>query len=50
MSSNPRIKIVREGEIRDASGVVLARGRAVFIGVDPERYRSPEAAISAQKH
>jgi uncharacterized protein (TIGR00369 family) len=43
-------KIVREGEIRDTSGVVLARGRAVFISVDPERYRSPEAAIHAQKH
>jgi uncharacterized protein (TIGR00369 family) len=43
-------KIVREGEIRDASGVVLARGRAIFISVDPERYRSPEAAVNAEKH
>jgi len=43
-------KIFREGEVRDASGVVLARGRATFISVDPERYRSPEAAIHAQKH
>ena len=43
-------KIVREGEIRDASGVVLARGRGIFISVDPEKYRSPEAAVHAEKH
>ena len=32
--------IYREGEIRDASGVLLARGRGHFIMVDLERYRS----------
>jgi uncharacterized protein (TIGR00369 family) len=42
--------ICREGEIRDASGVVLAKGTARFISIDPERYRSPEAAIHSQKH
>lgn len=29
----------REGEIRDSSGVVLARGRGRFIEVDPGRFR-----------
>lgn len=43
-------KLIREGEIRDASGVVLARGRGVFIIVDPQKYRSPQAAIHAEKH
>jgi uncharacterized protein (TIGR00369 family) len=31
---------VREGEIRNASGVVLARGRGKFIEVDRERFRA----------
>jgi uncharacterized protein (TIGR00369 family) len=30
----------RQGEIRDASGVVLARSRGHFIQVDPARYRA----------
>jgi uncharacterized protein (TIGR00369 family) len=30
----------REGEIRDASGVVLARGRARFTVIDPARFRA----------
>jgi uncharacterized protein (TIGR00369 family) len=32
--------IYREGEIRDASGALLARGRGHFIMVDPERLKS----------
>jgi uncharacterized protein (TIGR00369 family) len=31
--------LLREGEIRDASGVVLARGKARFVQVDPQRLR-----------
>jgi len=31
-------ELFREGEIRDASGVVLARGRGRFVCVDKERY------------
>jgi uncharacterized protein (TIGR00369 family) len=34
----------REGEIRDASGVVLARGRAKFTVIDPERFRANASA------
>jgi uncharacterized protein (TIGR00369 family) len=30
----------REGEIRDASGVVLARGRAKFTVIDPAKFRA----------
>lgn len=31
--------LYREGEIRDASGALLARGRGHFITVDPERFK-----------
>ncbi len=34
----------REGEIRNASGQVLARGRGHFIEIDPERFRKSVAA------
>ena len=34
----------REGEIRDASGVVLARGRARFTVIDPEKFRGTSGA------
>ena len=30
--------LYREGEIRNAAGVVLARGRGRFVIIDPERY------------
>jgi uncharacterized protein (TIGR00369 family) len=33
------------GEIRDASGVLLARGRGRFVEVDPARYRSSRAVV-----
>ena len=33
--------LFREGEIRDASGIILARGRGHFVAVDPERFRPP---------
>lgn len=36
----------REGEIRDASGTVLARGRGRFVAVDRERFRT---SIGAKK-
>jgi uncharacterized protein (TIGR00369 family) len=35
----------REGEIRDASGAVLARGRGTFLEIDPARLR---AAVESQ--
>jgi uncharacterized protein (TIGR00369 family) len=33
------------GEIRDASGVLLARGRGRFVEVDPARYRRSQAVM-----
>jgi uncharacterized protein (TIGR00369 family) len=41
--------IFREGEIRDASGVVLARGRGHFIIIDPARFRVPAAGVESGK-
>jgi acyl-coenzyme A thioesterase PaaI-like protein len=35
---------LREGEIRDASGALLARGRAKFVAIDPARF----AALNAK--
>src|SRR5208282_1451046 len=40
----------REGEIRNASGVVLARGRGRFIEIDPERLRRAEAGTQSSDH
>jgi uncharacterized protein (TIGR00369 family) len=42
--------IFREGEIRDGSGAVLARGRGRFVTIDPERFRSVPAAVESGKH
>jgi uncharacterized protein (TIGR00369 family) len=39
----------REGEIRDASGVVLARGRGRFTVIDAERFRASADAASAKR-
>jgi uncharacterized protein (TIGR00369 family) len=39
---------VREGEIRNAEGVVLARGRGKFIEVDRKRFR-PNVSATADK-
>ena len=39
----------REGEIRDASGVVLARGRARFAVIDPAKYRANATASRADR-
>lgn len=39
---------IREGEIRNAAGVVLARGRGKFIEVDRERFR-PSVIATADK-
>lgn len=36
----------RAGEIRDGRGIVLARGRARFTVVDPERFRAISAPIT----
>lgn len=38
----------REGEIRNASGVVLARGRARFIEIGRERFQQNVAAAAAK--
>jgi uncharacterized protein (TIGR00369 family) len=42
--------IFREGEIRDPSGAVLAKGRGHFIAIDPARFRSATAAAESRKH
>jgi len=42
--------LFREGEIRDASGIVLARGRGHFVAVDPERFRPPQPKAEFGKH
>ena len=42
--------IFREGEIRDASGVVLAKGRGHFIAIDPARFRAATVAAESGKH
>jgi len=36
--------LYREGEIRNAAGTVLARGRARFVIIDPERYNKKNRA------
>ena len=36
--------LYREGEIRSAAGTVLARGRARFVIIDPERYNKKNRA------
>jgi uncharacterized protein (TIGR00369 family) len=36
---NGRLRM-RQGEIRNASGTVLARGRGKFVEIDPARFRS----------
>jgi uncharacterized protein (TIGR00369 family) len=38
---------MRQGEIRDSSGAVLARGRGKFVEIDPARFR-PAAAEETQ--
>jgi len=38
----------REGEIRNASGVVLARGRAQFVEISKERFQQNVAAAQAR--
>ena len=36
-------QLYHEGEIRDAAGEVLARGKARFVVIDPERYKARAA-------
>ncbi|HKV06075.1 MAG TPA: PaaI family thioesterase [Candidatus Acidoferrales bacterium] len=38
---------LRQGEIRDAAGVVLARGRGRFIEINPARFSAGSAAAGA---
>jgi uncharacterized protein (TIGR00369 family) len=40
-------QLYHEGEIRDAEGVLLARGRGRFVIVDPDKYRQRAAEESA---
>ena len=47
IARNGRVR-VREGEIRNAAGVVLARGRGKFIEVDRERFRPGARAAANQ--
>jgi acyl-coenzyme A thioesterase PaaI-like protein len=42
--------LFRQGEIRDASGVILAQGRGHFVAVDPERFRPPQSKAEFEKH
>ena len=44
---NGRLRI-RQGEIRDAAGAVLARGRGKFVEIDPARFR-PAAADETRR-
>lgn len=39
LERNGRLRM-RQGEIRNASGTVLARGRGKFVEIDPARFRS----------
>ncbi len=39
LERNGRLRI-RQGEIRDSSGAVLARGRGKFVEIDPARFRA----------
>jgi len=41
--------LYREGEIRDASGTLLARGRGHFVVVDPVRFRASFATPDATR-
>jgi uncharacterized protein (TIGR00369 family) len=47
VARDDRIRL-REGEIRNASGVVLARGRGKFIEVNREKFR-PSVTAGAEK-
>jgi uncharacterized protein (TIGR00369 family) len=40
--------LYREGEIRNAAGLVLARGRGRFVIIDPERYNNKKNQASAE--
>jgi uncharacterized protein (TIGR00369 family) len=42
--------LLREGEIRDASGAILARGRARFVQVDLEELRKKLGAKEQARH
>ena len=44
---NGRLRM-RQGEIRDSSGAVLARGRGKFVEIDPARFR-PAAADETRR-
>jgi uncharacterized protein (TIGR00369 family) len=39
--------LLREGEIRDASGVLLARGKGRFVAIDPKKFRPGIATADA---
>ena len=41
--------LLREGEIRDASGVLLARGKGRFVSIDPKRFRPGVATADASE-
>src|SRR6266702_1343060 len=40
-------ELYHEGEIRNAAGVLLARGRGRFVIIDPERYNNQKNQASA---
>ena len=42
-------QLYHEGEIRDASGVLLARGRGRFVVVDPERWGGSKVVETARR-
>ncbi|HET7839954.1 MAG TPA: PaaI family thioesterase [Candidatus Acidoferrales bacterium] len=41
--------LLREGEIRDASGAVLARGKGRFVVIDPKKFRPGIATADASE-
>jgi uncharacterized protein (TIGR00369 family) len=42
-------QLYHEGEIRDAAGVLLARGRGRFVVVDPERWGGSKVVETARR-
>jgi uncharacterized protein (TIGR00369 family) len=41
--------LLREGEIRDTSGVLLARGKGRFVTIDPKKFRPGIATADASE-
>ncbi len=40
---------MRQGEIRNSKGAVLARGRGKFVEIDPERFRTKTTTVAERR-